>query len=137
MAWHICPQDIFVRICRAVGSGIMTGNKIITVHSIRRGRRTHQAKRKAPKQSDDYHDGYIKHADVQPNLPVFFKRAGLAVFVFYALLNIAERRLTPLCKSYNFPQRCKFMKLFFECYNELVILGATINLGRRCNGCDG
>lgn len=41
----------------------MTGNKIITVHSIRRGRRTHQAKRKAPKQSDDYHDGYIKHAD--------------------------------------------------------------------------
>ena len=41
----------------------MTDNKIITVHSIRRGRRTHQAKRKAPKQSDDYHDGYIKHAD--------------------------------------------------------------------------
>ena len=41
----------------------MTGNKIITVHSIRRGRRTHRAKRKAPKQSDDYHDGYIKHAD--------------------------------------------------------------------------
>lgn len=36
---------------------------------------------------------------VQPNLPVFFKRASLAVFIFYALLNIAELRLTPLCKS--------------------------------------
>ena len=36
---------------------------------------------------------------VQPNLPVFFKRASLAVFIFYALLNIAELHLTPLCKS--------------------------------------
>ena len=36
---------------------------------------------------------------VQPNLPVFFKRASLAVFVFYVLLNIAEHILTPLCKS--------------------------------------
>ena len=66
----------------------------------------------------------------------YFWRIKLAVFIFFILLNIAKHRLTPLCKSYNFPQRCKFMKLFFECYNELVILGATINLGRRCNGYD-
>lgn len=71
----------------------MTGNKIITVHSIRRGRRTHQAKRKAPKQSD-----ILNTLTVQPNLPVFFKWASLAVFIFYALLNIAVRRLSLLCK---------------------------------------
>ena len=41
----------------------MTGNKIITVHSKRRKHRTHRAKRKAHKQSDDYHDGYINSAD--------------------------------------------------------------------------
>lgn len=41
----------------------MTGNKIITVHSKRREHRTHRAKRKAHKQSDDYHDGYINSAD--------------------------------------------------------------------------
>ena len=91
----------------------MTGNKIITVHSIRRGRRTHQAKRKAPKQSDDYHDGYIKHADVQPNLPVFFKRAGLAVFVFYALLNIAERRQTLLCNFNEIYTKGRFYEIIF------------------------
>ena len=59
----------------------MTGNKIITVHSIRRGRRTHRAKRKAPKQSDDYHDGHIKHADRTAKFTRIFKRASLAVFV--------------------------------------------------------
>ena len=26
------------------------------------------------------------------------------------------------------------MKLFFESYNGLVTLGATMNFGRRCNG---
>lgn len=28
------------------------------------------------------------------------------------------------------------MKLFFESYNELVTLGATMNFERRCNGYD-
>lgn len=28
------------------------------------------------------------------------------------------------------------MKLFFESYNGLVILGATMNFGRRCNDDD-
>ena len=76
----------------------MTGNKIITVHSIRRGRRTHRTTRKAPKQSDDYHDGYIKHADRTAKFTRIFERASLAVFIFYALLNIAVRRLSLLCK---------------------------------------
>jgi len=49
----------------------MTGNKIITVHSIRRGRRTHRTTRKAPKQSDDYHTDILNTLTVQPNLPVF------------------------------------------------------------------
>lgn len=44
-----------LRICRAVRSGIMTDNKIITVHSIRREYKKHKTKQKAPKQSDDYH----------------------------------------------------------------------------------
>ncbi len=44
-----------LRICRAVRSGIITGNKIITVHSIRREHKKHKTKQKAPKQSDDYH----------------------------------------------------------------------------------
>ena len=77
----------------------MTGNKIITVHSIRREHKKHKTKQKAPKQSDDYHTDILNTLTVQPNLPVFFKRASLAVFIFYALLNIAELRLTPLCKS--------------------------------------
>ena len=76
----------------------MTGNKIITVHSIRRGRRTHQAKRKAPKQSDDYHDGYIKHADRTAKFTRVFQMGEFGCFFFYALLNIAVRRLSLLCK---------------------------------------
>ena len=31
----------------------------------------------------------------------------------------------------------KRVKLFFESYNGLVTLGATMNFGRRCNGCGG
>lgn len=45
------------RICLAGRSGTMTGNKIITVHSIRREHKKHKTKQKAPKQSDDYHTG--------------------------------------------------------------------------------
>ena len=60
----------------------MTGNKIITVHSIRRGRRTHQAKRKAPKQSDDYHDGYIKHADRTAKFTRIFQTGRFGCFYF-------------------------------------------------------
>ena len=41
----------------------MTSNKIITVHIRRRGRRKRKYQRKAPKQSDDYHDGHLKHAE--------------------------------------------------------------------------
>ena len=86
MAWHICLQDIFVEICRAVGSGIMTGNKIITVNSIRRGRRTQQAKRKAPKQSDDYHDGHIKHADRTAKFTRVFQTGKFGCFYFLCLV---------------------------------------------------
>lgn len=60
----------------------MTGNKIITVHSIRRGRRTHQAKRKAPKQSDDYHDGYIRHADRTAKFTRIFQTGRFGCFYF-------------------------------------------------------
>ncbi len=41
----------------------MVGNKSIIVHRIRRGRRKHRTKQKAPKQSDDYHDRHLKHTD--------------------------------------------------------------------------
>ena len=39
--------------------------------------------------------------------------------------------------STKFTQKGEIMKLFFESYNGLVTLGATMNFGRRCNGCDG
>ena len=94
MAWHICPQDIFVRICRAVGSEIMTGNKIITVHSIRRGRRTHRTTRKAPKQSDDYHDGHIKHADRTAKFTRIFQMGEFGCFYFLCL--VKHSRAPPL-----------------------------------------
>ena len=41
----------------------MTVIKNTTVHIRRRGRRKRKYRRKAPKQSDDYHDGHNKHAD--------------------------------------------------------------------------
>lgn len=82
----------------------MTGNKIITVHSIRREHKKHKTKQKAPKQSDDYHNTLT----VQPNLPVFLERASLAVFVFCALLNIAELRLSPFVQiQQNLHKRVK------------------------------
>lgn len=64
----------------------MTGNKIITVHSIRRGRRTHRAKRKAPKQSDDYHDGHIKHADRTAKFTRVFQTGKFGCFCFLCLV---------------------------------------------------
>ena len=39
--------------------------------------------------------------------------------------------------STKFTQKDEIMKLFFESYNGLVTLGATMNFGRKCNGCDG
>ena len=64
----------------------MTGNKIITVHSIRRGCRTHRAKRKAPKQSDDYHDGHIKHADRTAKFTRVFQTGKFGCFYFLCLV---------------------------------------------------
>lgn len=64
----------------------MTGNKIITVHSIRRGRRTHRTTRKAPKQSDDYHDGHIKHADRTAKFTRVFQTGKFGCFCFLHLV---------------------------------------------------
>ena len=48
-------------------------------------------------------------------------------------------RAPPLfcANSTKFTEKGEIMKLFFESYNGLVTLGATMNFGRRCNGCDG
>ena len=77
----------------------MTGNKIITVHSIRQDAEHIKQKEKLLNNRTTITTDILNTLTVQPNLPVFFKRASLAVFVSYALLNIAEHRLTPLCKS--------------------------------------
>lgn len=58
------PYSTIRRICRAVGScGIMANNRRITVHIGRRESHKHRDGHKTSKQSDDYHDGHIKHAD--------------------------------------------------------------------------
>ena len=79
----------FLWICRAVRSEIMTGNKSITVYRIRRGRRKHRTKQKAPKQSDDYHDGHIKHADRTAKFTRIFQAGKFGCFYFtYFVKNI-------------------------------------------------
>lgn len=74
----------------------MTVIEKTTVHIRRRGRRKRKYQRKSPKQSDDYHDGHLKHADRTAKFTRNFKRVSLAVFVFCALFNIAEHRLFSL-----------------------------------------
>lgn len=115
----------------------MTGNKIITVHSIRRGRRTHQAKRKAPKQSDDYHDGYIKHADRTAKFTRIFRTGKFGCFCLKFIGKHSRAPPSLFCaNSTKFTQKGDFVKIFFESYNELVTLSVRMFFGRRCNGCD-
>lgn len=71
---------------------------------------------------------------VQPNLYAIFLRISLAVFVSCCLVIVVVRRHSFCANSTKFTQKEKFMKLFFESYNELVTLDATIFFGRRCNG---
>lgn len=67
----------------------MTGNKSITVHRIRRGRRKHRIKQKAPKQLDEYHGGYFKHADRTAKFTRIFQAGKFGCFYFtYFVKNI-------------------------------------------------
>ena len=91
----------------------MTGNKIITVHSIRRGRRTHRAKRKAPKQSDDYHDGHIKHADRTAKFTRVFQTGKFDCFYFLCLVNIAELCHALLCNFNEIYTKGRFYENIF------------------------
>ena len=92
----------------------MTGNKIITVHSKRREHRTHRAKRKAHKQSDDYHNGYINSADKPHPIILILTSVAMGQRMEFGLLcrSVTLRRV-PLpvsaqcCLSKIYLRKCK------------------------------
>ena len=92
----------------------MTGNKIITVHSKRREHRTHRAKRKAHKQSDDYHDGYINSADKpHPHHSDFDLCCNGATNGIWVAVSVSHAARVPLpvsaqcCLSKIYLRKCK------------------------------
>lgn len=60
----------------------MTGNRAIYIHSGRQGRSKHHTKHKASKQSDDYHDGHLKHADRTAKFTHFLTVCEFGCFCF-------------------------------------------------------
>lgn len=56
--------------------------KKTTVHIRRRGRRKRKCRHKAPKQSDDYHDGHNKHADRTAKFTRNFQTGEFGCFCF-------------------------------------------------------
>ena len=84
------PYSTIHRIYRAVGScEIMAGNRRIIVHIGRRKRHRHRTGRKNSKQSDDYHNGHIKHADRTAKFTRIFQAGKFGCFYFtYFVKNI-------------------------------------------------
>ena len=72
----------------------MTVIEKTTVHIRRRGRRKRKYQRKSPKQSDDYHDGHLKHADRTAKFTRNFQTGEFGCFCF--LCFIQHSRAPPI-----------------------------------------
>lgn len=110
------PYSTIRRICRAVGScEIMAGNRRIIVHIGRRKRHRHRTGRKTSKQSDDYHNGHIKHADRTAKFTRFFQAGKFGCFYFiYFVKNIRAPPFLHIKIKTNMEEReMKTLKKFF------------------------
>lgn len=64
----------------------MADNRCITVHIGRRESHKHRDGHKTSKQSDDYHDGHIKHADRTAKFTRVFQTGKFGCFCFLCLV---------------------------------------------------
>ena len=72
----------------------MVNNRRITVHIGRRESHKHRDGHKTSKQSDDYHDGHIKHADRTAKFTRVFQMGEFGCFYFLCL--VKHSRAPPL-----------------------------------------